>query len=841
MNSKIPVAFMFIFLALSIISSLSIIGVVGSTTHHVFPGQSIQNTINAAQSGDTIFVHAGTYYENVVVNKTISLIGENRITTIIDGNLTGLHIIDVRASNVLISNFAIRNSGNYTPFCSGIILRSGKNNCNMTNNLITNNQEGIFLESVSGINIKENEITDNGMGIEVVGSSTHNNISMNILANNNLGIMLNPSSNDNVISRNNIISNRQYGLYLWESDNNMLIGNLIIQNHVGFYQVCSTGNTLVANEMTDNTYTFGVFSHPNEPSLSHYMHNIDTSNQVNGRPIYYLVNKSTQKVPNNAGFVGVINSEDITVSNLSLSNNIQGVLLAYTTRSSIIDACVSNSLVGIMLDHSDEIIIDCNFIEKNTPSPYTSGIGIGLVHSNMNVISQNNISNNDFGIWLLASQNNDIYHNNFCARDQAIVQNSSNNAWDDGYPSGGNYWSDYTGTDSDGDGIGDTPYEIDENNRDNYPLMYPWNQSLRKSAVIIDPFYSEWGLFKNLVYDVQGSLEVAGYSVSSVQDTGVTVEWLRDGLKHGVVLWRGHTVQGTPSGIGLITGEVVTYENALEYKDDIENFRIVNITKGSSKYWVTTPAFIEYYYTSNRFQYSLVVVEGCSSLSDSSLASTFIDAGVATYVGYTTEVQEPLTSFDMKTLFKNLCEKGYTVGEAVDSVFWGKGLLEYFGDAELRLTYLKDATASIAFVIQSPANLYVTDPEGYHIGFDPITNQSVIEILEAMYTGPEIEPQVIWIPYALNCTYSILLVGTESGSYNLTVGISSLSQTNTETWVGVITTNQTVQLEAFVLGTELEVIPEFPSFLILPLFMAATLLAVIIIRRKHRANLRIPV
>jgi len=49
------------------------------------------------------------------------------------------------------------------------------------------------------------------------------------------------------------------------------------------------------------------------------------------------------------------------------------------------------------------------------------------------------------------------------------------NIWDDGYPSGGNYWSDYAGVDADGDGIGDTPYIIDDNNIDHYPLMDPFN------------------------------------------------------------------------------------------------------------------------------------------------------------------------------------------------------------------------------------------------------------------------------------------------------------------------------------------------------------------------------
>jgi len=69
---------------------------------------------------------------------------------------------------------------------------------------------------------------------------------------------------------------------------------------------------------------------------------------------------------------------------------------------------------------------------------------------------------------------NMIFHNNLINNTNQIRLSHSGSTWDNDYPSGGNYLSDYNGTDSDGDGIGDSPYIIDENNQDNYPLMEPF-------------------------------------------------------------------------------------------------------------------------------------------------------------------------------------------------------------------------------------------------------------------------------------------------------------------------------------------------------------------------------
>jgi parallel beta-helix repeat protein len=120
-----------------------------------------------------------------------------------------------------------------------------------------------------------------------------------------------------------------------------------------------------------------------------------------------------------------------------------------------------------------------NNIEQNV----VSGIWIDRGSSNDDIVGNNIQQNSAYGVWLSSSSNNNIYHNNFVNNtEQVYTTYDSVNNWDEGYPAAGNYWSDYTGQDlysgpfqneTSKDGVGDTPYVIDQNNVDHYPLTTP--------------------------------------------------------------------------------------------------------------------------------------------------------------------------------------------------------------------------------------------------------------------------------------------------------------------------------------------------------------------------------
>ena len=216
--------------------------------------RTIQEGINNAPSGDTVFVYNGIYYEDVNINKKINLIGEDRNNTIIDGGGNSYEL-SISASYVNVTGFTFRNGGasnadidissdnnniyrnkviNNSGIFGSIRLNEACNNSIFSNDIIDNHNNwsaSITVMSSSNMNnIYNNNVTGNGgvaRGIEIYLSSNYNNIYNNIISNTSRGICIQSSANN--MTNNTISNNRDYGIWL-NSPSNLIYQNNFINN-----------------------------------------------------------------------------------------------------------------------------------------------------------------------------------------------------------------------------------------------------------------------------------------------------------------------------------------------------------------------------------------------------------------------------------------------------------------------------------------------------------------------------------------------------------------------------------------------------------------------------------
>jgi|GEM_PF-4356065 len=323
------------------------------------------------------------------------------------GEWTGLIIYSDSNDNIIHDN-ELNNNGGY-----GALLWHNKNNTFFKNKVHDNTEEGIRIENEESVvnnntvysnanggihivdfskpTILNNKISNNsGDGIEVYNVLKGTLVKGNVLEDNRYGITVVVS--DHVVIEDNTLRNNQVdGLHLANNkdiliEHNTVVGsydgmyfedyktyylnrtvrdNLVLNNSYGIEVVTLSPTTFFNNTMAGNIYNFGIEG----GQMENYNQTVTSNNTVDGRPIYYLRGQKDQVVPPGAGFIGLVGCTNITVKGQTVTNESQGILVAF----------------------SDSINIEGNNNSYN-------GIGISLVDAKGSRVHDNKEESNDIGI-----------------------------------------------------------------------------------------------------------------------------------------------------------------------------------------------------------------------------------------------------------------------------------------------------------------------------------------------------------------------------------------------------------------------------------------------------------
>jgi parallel beta-helix repeat protein len=383
----------------------------------------IQDLIDNAPSGSIITIPCGTYYENIVIDKPLTILGNNCVT--IDGSGSG-DVVYINANNVNISGFNI-----------------------------TNGNIGIHLYECTGVHVDYCDLYDNAKGIQLNYNSLYNNISnCQIWNSGSYGIHFSHQTvQQNTFYQNTITVTSEIGIRF--------------ASHRTFVNEFGTSNTVngcpirVLGEK-DNITVDGFNAVLSSPvrATDYGLINMYNCDNVT------LTNCVTSNHQNEGMYVRGENI-NVAITGCTASGNDEGIHLYECTGVHVDDCDLYDNAKGIQLNYNSlyNNISNCQIWNSGS-------YGIHFSHQTAtdNIITGCYIFNNTRGI-SLGADDNLIYNNYFNNSDNAL--DTANNIWNitktpgvniiGGAYLGGNYWHDYTGIDVDGDGLGDTDLPYNSN------------------------------------------------------------------------------------------------------------------------------------------------------------------------------------------------------------------------------------------------------------------------------------------------------------------------------------------------------------------------------------------
>ncbi|MFX0017456.1 MAG: right-handed parallel beta-helix repeat-containing protein [Candidatus Hermodarchaeota archaeon] len=387
-----------------------------------------------------------------------------------------------RSNNNKVINNTLNNNYNGIRFRAGV-FEICDNNFIYGNTARYNTFVGLEFETECEQNIfMKNDFSYNGYHGVKVGPSKYNQIIDNVISYNNwYGIYCNVQPADvacrfNNISKNDISNNYKYGIsmggytndfYLYEniiSENGYngieieannynyeIVGNYIYRNQDNGLRLASDGNLISQNIFSENN-GHGVIAYSN----NNISHNIFQGNTGNGIAI-------------GAG------SNNLISNNTILSNDGNGISIGNNDRNNCTKNYLKGNNYGLVVSQSDFNQFSENIFNNNVDS------GVYLSQSSNNTFYYNTFSNNNLGVNAISGSNNLFYYN-FFTYSTTHAFDSGTAKWDNNTI--GNYWDDYGGYDNNGDGIGDTPYVINQSPliQDRFPI---WDILDTESPVIV--------------------------------------------------------------------------------------------------------------------------------------------------------------------------------------------------------------------------------------------------------------------------------------------------------------------------------------------------------------------